>query len=439
MPVIPLWLVIPFTALLLSVALMPFISSRFWHDHFPDFSFFGGALVTTYYLLALGQPGYKDGHSFGGYWFLHTGIEYIAFIALVGGLYVASGGIRVELSGKPTPLFNTALLAIGAVLANVIGTTGASVLLIRPFIRQNTTRLRPLHIVFFIFIVSNCGGCLTPIGDPPLFLGFIKGVPFFWTLANLWKPWMLAVGLLLAMFYIYDRRCGAIPSAEASRPEPQDRLRVRIHGTVGIISLLLIIAAVFIDPLITRATGKPPAFPIGAAVQIVLALLAYFLTPNAVHNANGFSLFPIKEVGMLFIGIFLTMMPALAYLSKHAPGWGVDSPTAYYFLTGSLSAGLDNAPTYLSFLQIAFGDTPIDAGSARQFLSTPDGIYILKAISMGAVFFGAMTYIGNGPNFMVKSIAEGMGVRMPSFFGYFGSALLLLGPVLVAVWLVFLR
>ncbi len=439
-PLVAPWLVAPFAVLLLAIAVMPFINAPFWHDHFPDVSFFLGAMVGAYYLAAFTLPGYKDGLPFGAYATAHALVEYYAFIALVGGLYIASGGVVVDVRGGMSPARNTLLLAAGAVLANVFGTTGASVLLVRPFIRENRGRIRPMHVVYFIFIVSNCGGCLTPIGDPPLFLGYIKGVKFQWTLVELWPAWLLVVGALLAMFYVYDRRVGpAPPAARAAATPPAETFGVSVRGAGGIIALCLMVGAVFIDPLLPRLTGLRPHYPVGPLVQIVVAIAAYFTTPRRYHQANGFSLFPIKEVGLLFVGIFLTMMPALAYLSKNAPGWGISSPTAYYFLTGSLSATLDNAPTYLSFLQMAFGDTPINSQTIHEFLLRPQAGQVLEGISLGAVFFGAMTYIGNGPNFMVKAVAESSGVQMPSFFGYLARAMLILLPVLVLAWALFVR
>ncbi len=436
-PQVPVWLVAPFAALLLSIALMPFISVHFWHHHFPDVSFFLGAVVTTYYLIAFGRVD-ASGHSYGGHTLLHTALEYYSFIALIGSLYVASGGIVIDTRGTATPMFNTVLLAAGAIICNIVGTTGASVLLIRPFIRSNAGRIRPLHVVFFIFIVSNCGGTLTPIGDPPLFLGYIKGVPFAWTLINLWKPWLLVVATLLGVFYLYDRRVG-LPAPAAPRPAGDGARGLRIRGAGACVALALIVGAVFLDPFLSRGLGMTLTVPVGPLVQILVAGIAFWVAPKAYHEANGFSLFPVKEVGLLFVGIFLTMMPALAYLSHHAPGWGISSPTAYFFLTGSLSAGLDNAPTYLSFLQMAFGDTPINRETIAEFLMRPDGPRTLEAISLGAVFFGAATYIGNGPNFMVRSIAEASGVKMPSFFGYIGWAGLILLPVLVLAWALFVR
>ncbi|MCQ3941296.1 MAG: sodium:proton antiporter [cyanobacterium CYA1] len=439
-PTIPLWLCAPFAFLLLSIALMPFINERFWHKHFPDFAFGLAGITIAYYLLGYGSGEYHHGLSYGQYVMLHTGVEYYAFIALIGGLYVASGGVLIDVRGRGRPAVNTALLAVGAVLANVMGTTGASVLLIRPFMRINKGRLRPIHVVMFIFIVSNCGGCLTPIGDPPLYLGFLKGVPFSWTLLHLWPMWLACCGALLAIFFAIDtwhdrKQTATNPDAVPAADEP---LRVRLTGTSGMVCLGLIIAGVFIDPMLKGLFGVE-GVPVGPTFQILVATAAYFLANREIHLANEFTFFPVKEVGLLFVGIFATMAPALGYLAAHGHALGLTSPTAFYFGTGSLSAVLDNAPTYLNFLQVAFGNTPINEGTVAAFLGGSEGVHLLTAISLGAVFFGAMTYIGNGPNFMVRAIAEASGLRMPSFFGYSARAALILLPVLAVMWFVFIR
>jgi Na+/H+ antiporter NhaD/arsenite permease-like protein len=479
-PAVPLWLCAPFAALLLSIAVMPFVSAHVWHRHYPDFAFFLGSAVLAYYLAAMGE--------YGRHAMLHTGLEYYSFIALVGGLYVASGGILVDIRDRATPLGNVAILGAGAVLANLLGTTGASVLLIRPFLRVNRCRLRPLHVVFFIFIVSNCGGCLTPIGDPPLYLGYLKGVPFFWTLTHMWPMWLMVNGLLLGMFYVYDRRLPLAPVQPGHGPVDVagkiDRAALAASGP-AIVCLLLLVAGVFVDPLVRSAMpgSALAALPLGATFQVVMAVLAYALARPSIRHANQFTFEPVKEVGFLFVGIFLTMAPALGYLGTHAAGLGLETPTQYYFFTGGLSAVLDNAPTYLSFLQVALGTlhVPLDAEGIRQFIGAEyelthhlagaggaagaaggageaihfSGVKLLEGISLGAVFFGAMTYIGNGPNFMVKSIVDAayasgrapgaapgqadLGTAMPSFFGYVGYSFMILLPVLVLNWLVFIR
>jgi Na+/H+ antiporter NhaD/arsenite permease-like protein len=448
-PQVRLWMAIPFALLLGAVALMPFISHRFWHEHYPNVSLFLGGVTAGYYLIGFRGATYALGLSYGGYSMLHSGLEYYAFMALVGGLYVASGGVLVRVEGRASPFLNTALLAFGAVAANIVGTTGASVLLIRPFMRINEGRLRPIHVIFFIFIVSNCGGCLTPIGDPPLYLGYIKGIPFEWTILNLWPMWLVSIGVLLAMFYVIDKRIpnaapveAAVPAEEAApegNPRPV-RTRFSISGGVGLTGLALIILGVFIDPALVRFFGVA-GYPIGATFQLVVAVTAFVLSPRAIRIENGFTFEPVKEVGLLFAGIFATMTPALGYLAQHGAELGLDDPSAYYFMTGLLSGVLDNAPTYLNFLQVAFSSQHLEmnAEGVPAFLASPSGSDTLAAISLGAVFFGAMTYIGNGPNFMVKSIAEAGGLRMPSFFGYVGHSCLFLAPVLVLNWAIFIR
>jgi Na+/H+ antiporter NhaD/arsenite permease-like protein len=435
-PTIPLWLVTPFVLLLASIALMPFISSHFWHDHFPDFAFFLGGIAISYYLIAFSAPGYEGSMSYGLSKMVHTMVEYYSFIALVGGLFVVSGGILVEVRGRGGAMANVVILALGAVLANLVGTTGASMLLIRPYMRINRGRLRPMHIVMFIFIVSNCGGCLTPIGDPPLYLGFLKGVPFYWTIVHLWDDWLLVNGLLLLASYgldsWHDRRLAREQEVHASRAG------VSIRGTTGLVCLVLMIAGVVIDPVLDRVYHIH-GVPAGATFQIAVAWIAHRLASREILKANDFTFFPVKEVGLLFLGIFATMTPALGYLSLHGAAMGLTTPSAFYAATGSLSGVLDNAPTYLAFLQIAMGPVEISRETVAAFISTPLGRGELHAISTAAVFFGAMTYIGNGPNFMVKSIAEAAGVKMPSFFGYIGRALVILLPILVLNWLLFIR
>ncbi len=460
-PKIPLVLCVPFALLLACIALMPVVNAHFWHHHFPDVSFLLGGIVAGYYLFAFNMAGFAHGMSYGQYSMLHAVAEYYSFIALVGGLFVVSGTILIVLRGRATPGFNTGLLLFGALLANLVGTTGASMLLIRPFLRANEGRLRAIHVVMFIFIVSNCGGALTPIGDPPLYLGYLKGVPFAWTLENLVGEWAFVVGLLLVIFYAIDRSIANKEEAEAVRRPPvdpkargeaalpardgggSDSFGVSVRGGLGMVCLALMVFGVFIDPIINGFAASVPGLtglqglPVGATFQLAVAGLAYSFASRKILEANQFSFFPVKEVGLLFLGIFLTMVPALGFLAANGSKLGVNTPTAFYFATGSLSAVLDNAPTYLNFMQIAFGDGDINAASVARWLSTHEHVLDLRAISTAAVFFGAMTYIGNGPNFMVKAIAEASLVKMPSFFGYLGLALLILLPVLVANWALF--
>ena len=491
-PMPPIWLVIPFAALLLAIATGPLFYPHFWHHHYPKIAVALGLLVAAYYLLVLGD----------GIPILHAAEEYFAFIALLGSLYVASGCILIKTDFAGTPRANTILLLVGAVLSNFIGTTGASMLLIRPYMRLNAGRLKAYHIIFFIFIVSNVGGALTPIGDPPLFLGFLRGVPFFWTVVHVWYIWLPTILALAAVFYVVDSRnkavsvrgaaegagqdvvpgdlpgVAAVPEAPGvqdvedihvpgevtvqvtdERPNPN---RLQIEGKVGFAWLAVVIAAVFIDPKVIPAlkgtvldlvgTFHLP-FGVRELIMGAVAFLAYKTADKAILRGNDFNFEPIKEVGFLFIGIFLTMQPALtligAYAAENADALGV---TSFYFGTGVLSGVLDNAPTYVSFLSAAMGKFGMDVNTpelVRTFatgeavpgfglVGTEETGFYLLAISVASVFWGALTYIGNGPNFMVKAIAESSGVETPSFVGYVVKySLPILVPIYIVVWLVF--
>jgi Na+/H+ antiporter NhaD/arsenite permease-like protein len=411
-------LALPFVLLLGAIAVAPFIDRHWWERHYAKVSVALGAFIAVYYLFWL-----KDYQRL-----LHVGAEYISFIALIGSLYVVAGGIHIRVKGQATPLANCFFLLIGALLANLIGTTGASMLLIRPYIRMNHFRITAFHIVFFIFIISNIGGCLTPIGDPPLFLGYLKGVPFWWVLQHCWPGWAICVGTVLAAFYVLDRRnFHRVPPKVREAATREEKWRV--DGLPNIAFLALILGAVFVD----RPAG------LREALLLLAALGSYFTTARRVHEANRFNFHPINEVAWLFIGIFTTMAPLLDYLAAHAPNLGIDTEAKFFWLTGFLSGLLDNAPTYLAFLATALGndglslDRPSDMAA---FISRRD--HQLAAISMAAVFFGAFTYIGNGPNFMVKAIAEQSKVETPGFFGYilcFSLPVLL--PVFVLVSILF--
>ncbi|MDX2109276.1 MAG: sodium:proton antiporter [Verrucomicrobiota bacterium] len=438
---IPLWLIIPFITLLLLIAVMPLTPPKvkhFWEHNYPFIAIGLGVAVVLYYFLKLEGGGAIVGHT------MH---EYVSFIALIGSLFVTAGGIHIKIRREARPLGNVLFLAIAAVLANLIGTTGASMVLIRPFIRMNKYRVTAFHIIFFIFIVSNVGGALTPIGDPPLYLGYLRGVPFFWLLGTAVLPWLFTLGLLLLVFYILDSinfRRAAVPIRKKETGKP---LEAFFQGWLNVILLLVIIGAVLVS---TELPHWYEAYFVREGVMLVVALISYKRTRPDIHNANDFSFGPIKEVAYLFAGIFATMMPALGYLEEHGKEFGIDQPRPFYFATGGLSAVLDNAPTYVNFLKLAevaavSDDERFNAdGSPKtekeivRFLVTKRPDFIL-AISLGAVFFGAMTYIGNGPNFMVKSIAESSKVRVPSFMGYiFKYSLPILLPILILAGLLFL-
>jgi len=425
-------LIIPFGLLLLLIATMPLAPAKvkhLWEHYYPHVALGLGLLVAAFYWFRIPSGSLVIGHT------LH---EYFSFICLIGSLFVVAGGIHLKVKGEGTPLANVVFLAVGAVLANFIGTTGASMLLIRPWIRVNKYRVSAFHIVFFIFIISNCGGALTPIGDPPLFLGYLRGIPFFWLVEHALLPWALVNGLLLAAFYAFDRHSFSKVAPPVRQHALQEHEIWRFDGGVNVLFLCAIIVGVFL----------PEKYLIREWVMLGAAVASHRLTPRQVHQENHFTFAPIKEVAWLFLGIFLTMMPALGYLQEHGREANLTKPAQYYYVTGSLSAVLDNAPTYLNFLklaevtfveetpaEIAAGGGGYDRRAVRLLLETaPD---FVVALSLGAVFFGAMTYIGNGPNFMVKSIAESAGVKVPTFFGYlFKYSLPILLPVLViAAWL----
>lgn len=418
----PAGMIAPFALLLLCIALMPLFAAHFWEHHYPKVAVGLGLVTAAYYAFVQ-----KDWHPLH-----HAAHEYVSFMALVGSLFVISGGINIRVKGEATPLVNTLFLLIGAVLANLIGTTGASMLMIRPWIRMNKYRVTGFHIVFFIFIISNVGGCLTPIGDPPLFLGFLRGVPFWWVLEHCWQAWALAVALLLAVFY-------AVDSVNFRRAPKEVREFETAHenwffrGMLNLAWLGVVLGAVFL-PKSVQETTLLGIFSVPALVMFAAAVASYFTTRHDIHEANDFNFGPVKEVGFLFAGIFLTMIPALQILQS-GEAVRIDTPMQYYFSTGALSAFLDNAPTYLSFLAAAMGREHLSVDSTADVLKyAAEHAPHLIAISLGAVFFGAGSYIGNGPNFMVKAIADKSKVRAPSFLAYmylFSIPVLL--PVLVIV------
>ena len=411
-------MVLPFLALLIAIATGPLFFSHWWLRHYPKLAIGLGAVTIAYYIFGLHAAPRV----------LHTAQEYVSFITLIGSLFVVSGGIHIHVKDESTPLANTLFLLFGAVIANLIGTTGASMILIRPWLRMNKSRVDAHHIVFFIFIVSNVGGGLTPIGDPPLFLGFLKGVPFMWVLKNCWPMWLCAIGVLLAIFYAMDQRSfvrGPIAVLEVKKRSEE---KWKVDGLINLVFLAVILASVFIDkPLFLRE-----------AIMITAAVASYFVTSKTIHAANEFNFHPIREVAILFIGIFATMLPALDWLGSNAKTFGKLEPTFFYWGSGFLSSVLDNAPTYLSFFEAAKGMYGTSISTA-ELLDNPQFASQLVAISIGAVFFGANTYIGNGPNFMVKSIAEHQKVRVPTFLGYLKYTFLILMPVWTLIWFVFIR
>ncbi len=440
----PVWTVVPFVLLLLMIATGPLFYAHFWEHNYPKISIVLATLVAGFYGFFMDHGTHK---------LLHTLEEYISFIALISSLFIASGGILIKIEQRGRPLVNGGLLFFGAILADIIGTTGASMLLIRPYMRINEGRLKPFHIVFFIFLVSNVGGGLTPIGDPPLFLGFLKGVPFFWILSSVWHIWLVTVFVLIGIFMVLDSRAG-----EGKLPEALEGATgggIKIVGSRNFLFLGVLIVAVFLDPAVI--SGFPSLqdmfhvpFGIREVIMFTVAYAAFKAADPVALKGNEFNFEPIKEVSFLFIGIFATMIPALdligAYAQAHAAEFSV---SRFYWLTGALSGVLDNAPTYLNFLAGSMGKFGLDIGAAdavREFSSgiaspiagdQPSEVYLL-AISVAAVFFGAMTYIGNAPNFMVKNIAEQADVDVPSFIEYiYKYSLPILLPVFLCIWFIF--
>ena len=434
----PGWSVIPFVLLLGMIATGPLFYEHFWHKNYPIVAVGLAVLVVLYYLFGL-----ENTHAP-----VHALAEYVQFIALLSSLYIASGGIMIKVDKRAPPMANVGLLLVGAVVANLIGTTGASMLLIRPFIRLNQGRIRPYHIIFFIFMVSNIGGSLTPIGDPPLFLGFLKGVPFMWTVIHNVLPWAFALIILAVLFYFLDKRNVDLDLDE----EVEFSGKTSIVGGKNFFWLAIVIASVFLDPNVIEGVpaivydGQKFSF-LREIIMFSVGIFSYKFASKDALNGNEFNFEPIREVAFIFVGIFGTMMPALALVSEFAQsesGVALIGPNTLYWGTGFLSGFLDNAPTYLNFLAAALasqgGDISVIADVQAYAAGGiyPDSVVNLKAIAIGAVFFGAMTYIGNGPNFMVKSIAEQTGIHMPSFFGYIlRFSVPILVPTFILVWLIF--
>jgi Na+/H+ antiporter NhaD/arsenite permease-like protein len=413
---LPLWSVLPFAALLLCIAVFPLAFEHWWEKNRHK------ALVAA----VLSLPVVALFWHFGDFHpLLHEGMEYFSFIVLLGSLFVVSGGIYIHGDIQATPRNNTLFLAAGAVLANLFGTTGAAMLLIRPLLRTNAERRHISHLpVFFIFIVANVGGCLLPIGDPPLFMGYLRGVPFFWTL-RLLPEWLFMMALLLGTFYLVDRHFWRKEPAAALMV---DARHVRPLGVFGRINLPLI-AGILLSVIFLKT-------PLREIAMLVLAGLSLRFTHRRVRQRNEFNFAPIVEVAVLFAGIFVTMVPALLILEARGAELGVSKPWQFFWAAGLLSSFLDNAPTYLTFLSLAQG-LAASVGLAKEVVGVPSAL--LAAISLGAVFMGANTYIGNGPNFMVKVICEHQKVRMPSFFGYMLWSGAVLIPLFVIVTLVFFR
>ena len=455
--VLPIWSALPFVGILLSIALFPIFIPHLWHHHFGKVSASWAMIFAIPFLISYGNKAFYE--------ILHIYlIDYIPFIILLWSLFTVSGGILVEGTLKGTPRLNTIFLAIGTLIASWVGTTGASMLLIRPVLRANAERKKKVHIViFFIFLVSNIGGSLTPLGDPPLFLGFLHSVPFFWTI-TLIKPFGVISLILLIVFYIMDRYYysrekspgsetvdfGEDGTGSSMKTEKIKAEKLRIRGAFNLIFLCGIVGGVLMSGMVQ--SGKFHVLDVTLEIQnvlrdlilILMGLLSIYFTPKAIREKNGFSWFPIKEVAYLFAGIFMTIIPALAMLKAGIHGnlgfiiRAVKEPVHYFWMSGGLSSFLDNAPTYLTFLNTELGNfyAELPEKQAVAKLIAEHGIYLV-AVSIGAVFMGANTYIGNAPNFMVKSIAEESGIKMPSFFGYMIYSIAILIPCFIIISFIF--
>ena len=422
----PLWSILPFICMLASIAIVPLLFGNWWDKNSNKLLLSMAVSIPTL-MVILPNATHLLAESL---------VDYFSFIVLLGALFIISGGIYIKGQFAGTPLVNTLFLAAGAILANLIGTTGASMLLIRPYLRANHARKRTAHLaIFFIFIVSNTAGLLTPLGDPPLFLGFLRGVPFQWTLSLL-PQWALVVGLLLVIFNVYDQYIFVREDVEtpgALAEDVQSHRKLHIQGARNFIYLLGVMGAAIASGYFGWPRG------VQETIMIAMALLSWFTTPRSVHQLNHFHFHPILEVAAVFAGIFVTMIPALEILEHSAPSLNIQQPWQYFWMSGILSSFLDNAPTYLTFGAMSSGVVGTAAENLGALLHTPLGTSLLRAVSCGSVFMGANTYIGNGPNFMVKSIAERAGVPMPSFGGYMLYSGTILIPIFIVVTVLFFR
>ena len=441
---LPLWSCLPFAGMLLSIALFPLLAPGFWHHHFVKVSFGWAAAMAVPFALSYGMTAVHE--------IVHILLaDYVPFIILLWSLYTVSGGILLKGSLTGTPLVNVLMLLLGTFLASMMGTTGAAMLLIRPFLRANSHRKnRSFMVVFFIFLVANIGGALTPLGDPPLFLGFLHGVPFFWTL-HLVPHLLVAAGVLLTVYFLLDWMAWRKEFPEGPKPVSGNQERLRLLGAHNFLFLIGILAAVLMSGVIHL--GEVNVLGVHRGIQdwlrdgilILMGILSLATTSITIREDNQFTWFPILEVAYLFIGIFITMIPCLAILKAGPKGHlaflinAVREPAHYFWAAGTLSGFLDNAPTYLTFFSTALGSfyPGMPEAQAVPKLIAESSVY-LKAVSAGSVFFGACSYIGNAPNFMVRSIAEESGTPMPSFFGYIlRYTLVFLIPTFVVVTFVF--
>jgi Na+/H+ antiporter NhaD/arsenite permease-like protein len=437
---LPLWAAAPFIGLLLAVSILEVVARRWWDSLVNKLIVVGlaAALATTHLVGGYG--------SVGGRALMHSMTDYVSFIVLLTALFVISGGIEVKGSLSGTPLANMTMLAIGAVLANLIGTTGAAMVLIRPYLRANARRTHKAHlVVFFILVVCNAGGLLTPLGDPPLYLGFLKGVPFEWTF-NLWLPWLFVNGVVLAVFNWVDQfllyREERAKRDDGLLDELLEHERPRVAGKRNILFLAAVVAVIVCRGAGVGTGGEPWPFGLQEGLLCALAVASYLATPRAVHESNHFSFRPMAAVAIVFFGIFVAMTSPLLLLNSHGDELGIAAPWQFFWATGGLSAVLDNAPTYLSLTAVAAGQAGVSTDDPQylaDLLAVDGGAARLAAISCGAVLMGCLTYIGNGPNLMIKEVAEHRGIAMPNFLVYAAAAMLVMVPVFVATTFIFFR
>ena len=425
---VSVWLLIPFVIMLLSIAVAPLVAERWWESNVNKLWYVVIISVPTAIILAAYGLGAQLWHQ--------LVYDYIPFIVLLAALFVVTGGIRLHCTSVATPAVNTTMLFLGYTIASFVGTTGAAMLLIRPLLEMNRDREHKMHTVFvFIALVANCGGILTPLGDPPLFLLYLRGAPFSWFM-EMYPQWVAVGVVLLAGYYLYDswryHYCETIGIRPHHHYDDETGFTVNIRGAKNFIFLAGIVMCVaFINPSTIPAMGEADA-PVylkflREIALVVIIFLSLKMTKKKVREDNHFSWEPITEVAIIFVGIFVTMTPALLYLNQNAEMFGLTTSREFFYCAGLLSSFLDNAPTAVAFHTVASG-LKFTGGLVAGVDPT-----ILKAISMGAVYFGSMTYIGNGPNFMVKAIAEQEGVKMPSFFGYMALSLTILLPVYALV------
>jgi Na+/H+ antiporter NhaD/arsenite permease-like protein len=403
------------------MSFIPIFRKKWWDKKYSLFSISLAIIVALFYFIVL-----KDSDSI-----LHSMKEYFSFIVLLFCLFVISGGIYINIKGKATPFKNVLLLLVGSVIANFFGTTGASMLLIRPYLNSNKFHLKPYHTVFFIFLVSNIGGSLTPMGDPPLLLGYIKGIPFFWIFGKMFIFWIISVSYLLILFFIIDKYYFDKIRSDIKKEIEIKGEEFKFSGIYNVLFLFGIIGCVFI-------TGPPF---LREVLMLLITGISYKSTPSDIHKMNKFSFKPILEVAILFFGIFVTMVPALELLSSGSKSLSLNTPSHYFWLSGVFTSILDSAPAYLNMITASMATFDLSAGVLNDVLKfIVDYKDFIVAISVSSVFFGAMTYIGNGPNLMVKSIAENKGVEVPGFLNYiFRYSIPILLPFFFILWLLFFR